>query len=336
MNDFQHEKKIILEYMDAFDAATPENCADILNAHTTSDYFWRGMHPFYEQTGTDAVCETFWRPFLSAFSSVQRRMDIFFAGENIYADKSETWVCNMGHFIGLFDHAWLGIPATNKIAFFPYAEFHRIEDGKIAESALFCDIIRIMQQAGLDPVPTQTAAAIIQPGPQTHDGILLSKTNWSEGVKTLELLEEMVADLSALNVSGNDRCSPDLLAKTWNRDMIWYGPGGIGSTYTIERYQEQHQYPFREGLTDKEFLGHITRFAEGNYAGWFGWPNLNNRNRGGFLGLPESDIKAEMRVVDIYRRDGDKLAENWVFIDILYYLIQHGVDLLADHDALKR
>lgn len=335
MIDFQRDKQFVREFIDAFDGATIDDRVDILKAHSTPDYSWRGMHPFYEQEGAEAVCSTFWKPFLSSFSAVQRRMDIFFAGENIYAQKQESWVCNMGHFMGLFDNDWLGIPATRKMAFLPYAEFHRIEDGKIAESALYCDIVRIMQQAGLDPVPTQTAAAIIQPGPQTHDGILLNKNDPREAKKTLDLLEEMIADLSEINVSGNDRCSPDLLARTWHQDMIWHGPGGIGSAYTIKRYQEQHQYPFREGLADKEFIGHVTRFAEGNYAGWFGWPNLKNRNRGGFLGLPKSDKKAEMRVVDIYRRDGDKLAENWVFIDILYYLIQHGVDLLANPDALK-
>jgi hypothetical protein len=54
------------------------------------------------------------------------------------------------------------------------------------------------------------------------------------------------------------------------------------ASYTIERYQK-HQYPFRENLTDKVFNGHIARFSEGNYCG-FGWPNLSNRNKGGFLG----------------------------------------------------
>jgi hypothetical protein len=37
-----------------------------------------------------------------------------------------------------------------------------------------------------------------------------------------------------------------------------------------------------------------------------------------------------MRVVDLYRRGGDKLAENWIFIDILHFLKQQGVDLLKD------
>ncbi len=321
--------------MSAFDKASLEDLNTVLKMHTTSDYHWRGLHPFYEQEGVNAVIDTFWAPLKTSLTSLQRREDIFFAGQNVYADNTQVWTCSMGHFMGLFDKDWLGIPATRKMVFLPYAEFHRVEDGKIAESALFIDIIRVMQQAGIDPFPHQTAAPIIQPGPQTHDGILHGEHPANQAQGTLDLLEEMVADLSALNASGDDLPPPSLLARTWHDDMIWYGPAGIGSTYTIPRYQEQHQYPFRQQLGDKVFNGHVTRFAEGNYAGWFGWPNLNNRNLGGFLGLPESDILAEMRVVDIYRREGDKLAENWVFIDILYYLMQHGIDLLKNPNTVK-
>ena len=43
-----------------------------------------------------------------------------------------------------------------------------------------------------------------------------------------------------------------------------------------------------------------------------------------------------MRVVDIYRRDGDKLAENWVFIDLLYFLAQQGIDVLARCEQIYR
>jgi len=34
-----------------------------------------------------------------------------------------------------------------------------------------------------------------------------------------------------------------------------------------------------------------------------------------------------MRVVDIYRREGNKLAENWVFIDLPWWLQQQGIDI---------
>ena len=37
----------------------------------------------------------------------------------------------------------------------------------------------------------------------------------------------------------------------------------------------------------------------------------------------------EMQVVDMYRREGDRLAQNWVFIDLLHYLRLSGVDVLG-------
>ena len=39
-------------------------------------------------------------------------------------------------------------------------------------------------------------------------------------------------------------------------------------------------------------------------------------------------MTADMRVVDLYRRDGDKLAENWVLIDLPWWLKQQGLDVL--------
>jgi hypothetical protein len=35
-----------------------------------------------------------------------------------------------------------------------------------------------------------------------------------------------------------------------------------------------------------------------------------------------------MRVVDVYWRDGDKLAKIWIFIDMLHYLKMLGHDVL--------
>jgi len=333
MNHLQEAKRVTRAAMAALDGAASHELSEALSAHVSADYHWRGMHPFYELDGAEAVAEMFWGPLRKSLTSLQRREDVFFAGDNQHDDS--VWTCSMGNFLGLFDADWLGIPATRKMVFLPYAEFHRIADGVIAETALFVDIIRVMQQAGRDPIPHQTAAAFVHPGPRTHDGILLEPHDPADGEATRNLLDRMVADLMGYNAHGG-RPPPEMLARTWHEDMVWYGPAGIGATYTIPRYQEQHQYPFRDVLVDKVFNGHVARMAEGSYSGWFGWPNLNNRNGGGFLGLPRSEVHAEMRVVDVYRREGDKLAENWVFIDMLYYLAQHGYEPLKDWQVLHR
>tara|TARA_B110000211_G_scaffold148452_1_gene169080 strand:- start:1248 stop:1976 length:729 start_codon:yes stop_codon:yes gene_type:complete len=233
----------------------------------------------------------------------------------------------MGHFQGLFDNDWLGILATGKMAYLRYAEFHNIKDGKIVRSSFFCDIIGVMHQAGINPLSTQTGASVIVPGPMTHDGIQVTDQSQTESGKTMSVLNQMIADLDELNHSGDDRYPPEVLERTWHSDMNWYGPAGIGSTFTIPRYQEQHSYPFREGLKDKVYNGHICRYAEGNYACFFGWPNLTHTPVGGFLGLPGNDCRVDMRVVDVYRREGDKLAENWVIIDLPWWLKQQGIDI---------
>lgn len=332
----QAAKRTVRTFHEVFDAASNEDLAGVLAAHTSEDYLWRGMHPFHEQQGAQAVAEIFWLPLRMSLTSMQRREDVFMAGRNDVDGGQTVWVASMGHMMGLFDHDWLGIPANNKMVFLRYAEFDRVENNKIVESAFFCDVISVMQQVGHYPLPPQTGAACLYPGPRTHDGILLDAQSPEEGERTRVLLNRMIADLSDLNKSANDDCPPELLAKTWHDDMIWYGPTGIGATYTIPRYQEQHQYPFRRHLKDKVFNGHIARFAEGNYAGFFGWPSLTNTPTGGFLGLPGNDVRADMRVVDIYRRDGDKLAENWVFIDLLHYLSMQGLDVLGRLNELRR
>ena len=47
------------------------------------------------------------------------------------------------------------------------------------------------------------------------------------------------------------------------------------------------------------------------------------------MGMPATDTPGEFRVIDIYRREGDKLAENWIFIDLLHFWKSQGVDILG-------
>ena len=322
MVHYQDNKTLVLRFYEELEAASADSVGSILKRYTSSDYQFRGVHPFNELEGADAVVDAVWKPLLNAFRPMQRRQDIFMAGIN-EVDGTE-WVTSMGTFMGLFDHDWLGIPSTGKITFLPYAEFSRISDGKICESAFFCDIIRVMKQVGLTPLPIQTGAEIINPGPRTHDGLLFEIQDEAESRKTLTLVNRMVDDL----LSDGLQSPAETLSKTWHDDMIWFGPAGIGATYTIDRYQQQHQGPFRAGLDHIVFDGNVCLFAEGHYAGLFGWPTLSMNPGGGFMGLPASDRKVSMRLVDIYRRAGDKLAENWIFIDLLHYLMQQDVDVL--------
>jgi len=326
MSKYQASKAVVISYFDALENSSPETVAEVIKQYTSEDYFWRGVYPFRQLATGDEVAERFWAPLMRSLAHMQRRQDVFIAGTNEIS--SEQWVMSMGNFMGLFDADWLGIPHTRKIANLRYTEFNCVETGKITQTGLFIDVIGLMLQAGINPLPPSTGVYFNYPGPRTHDGLLFDDAPETESISTLALVNEMIEDLDELNESGSMGCPSEALEKTWAHDMIWYGPAGVGATYTTPRYQEQHQLPFRSNLVDKKFEGHVCRFAEGNYACFFGWPNLSNTPQGGWLGLPGGMINAEMQVVDVYRRQGDKLAENWVFIDLPYWLKQQGLDVL--------
>jgi predicted ester cyclase len=329
---FKEEKQLIRKYYAELDGAEDTDIPTVLEAFTSSDYLWRGYHPFNEITSARKVAESFWQPLRGALTSMQRREDVFMAGQNTIAEQGGVWVVSMGHLMGLFDHPWLGIPPDGKVAMLRYCEFHRVDDGKITETAMFFDIPHLMTQAGLSPFPTQTAAHLVQPGPMTHEGVMFTPSDPASGLKTLALIEDMIGDLGRWDSS---LILERELRRTWAEDMIWWGPEGIGATYTIERYAKQHAGPFRAALSNRSKTGHIARLAEGNFGGFFGWPNFTATPTGGFMGMPATNTPGEFRVIDIYRRDADKLAENWVFIDLLHFWKMQGVDILARTTGIK-
>jgi len=328
MSNFQQEKKIVLDYYKSLDKAEGNDISKVVIDHTVEDYIWRGYHPFNELSNPTEVSEIFWQPFRHAFKNMQRRMDIFMAGKNEIDGFESVWVVSMGHLMGLFDNEWLGIKPSRKMALLRYCEFNKVENGKITETAMFIDIPHVMMQVGLNPFPPQTASHLVQPGPITHEGLMFDEQDSAEGEKTLAAIDFMVNDIRTWKEQ-QELPLVDELRRSWNEDMIWWGPAGIGATYTIERYAEQHSGPFRAGFKDRIFNGHLCRVAEGKFGGFFGWPNLTLTPTGGFMGMPATGKPGDMRVIDMYRREGDKLTENWIFIDFLHFWHQQGVDILA-------
>ena len=70
-------KKHVLDWQNSSDNA----CIDTIHAcfakFMSDTYHWYGMHPFNEQHDSDSVIKNFYRPFNTAFTSIQRRQDIF-------------------------------------------------------------------------------------------------------------------------------------------------------------------------------------------------------------------------------------------------------------------
>lgn len=310
------------EFAKQFSALDESRLRGLAERYLHPDLAWHGPHPIDDLAGRDAWVESLWLPLLAAVPDIERRDDLFFAGEF----EGRQWVCASGHYFGSFRGDWLGIPATGGLVDIRYGEFHAMEDGLVAESYVILDVLDVMRQAGVWLLPPSLGAERAVPGPKTRDGVLLEGADAAESARSLALVEDMLFeglagfDRESLRSMGNDRY--------WHPDMMWYGPAGIGTTRGIAGFQDWHQRPFLAAFPDRKGGNHKARFAEDMYVASTGWPSLTaTHTGGGWLGLAPTGRKVGMRVMDFWRREGDLLVENWVFIDIADVLLQLGYDV---------
>ncbi len=319
-------KMVVLDHFKSIDSANLQNLTTELAKNTHPNCQFHFVHPFASDASVEEASINFWLPLRKSFAPLQRRQDIFFAGLNDLDDGKTLWVVSMGHLLGRFDKPFVGVRPTGHATMLRYSEFNKVKDGKIIDSTLFLDVMNFMHQARAEVMPPSTAATMVTPGPRDHGGLLFDTQIPAEGTATLKLFQRMINRLLSVDVHTTDTD----LSLDWTDDMIWWGPGGIGAPYTQESYLQQHCVPFEGGLKWGDFFGHSCEIAEGNFGGFFGWPTFDVTSLGGYIGLaPKSEKKAEMRVVDLYRREGNLIAENWNFIDHLHFLDQLGVDLVA-------
>jgi hypothetical protein len=325
--DIQTAKRLILDYTEARDGALSDNeTLQVCKKYMIEDHSYRGMNPFYDLKGPEALASVVWSPIKDAMPTLQRRSDIFFAGRHNLLETAGCWVVEMGNFIGDFTDDWMKIPATGSATYLPYATLYRVEHNLILETVEFLDIFAVITQAGLNPfLPNQSGGFIMSPGPKTHNGLLTNGMERTTTAKTHVLTLDMLTELATSYTS-----PPDHIERFWNTDMNWFGPTGIGASLGFSGYRRGHTGPFEEHLDTVKIHDWELAVSEGHFSAVMWWPCLTMRNKGGFMGVRPNEALAEMRVVDLYRRGGDKLAENWIFIDILHFLKQQGVDLLKD------
>ena len=320
---FQSEKKLVLEYIDAIEKCSVDEVEDVLKKYVSEDYVWEGVFPFMEQIGASATAEVFWKPLKSSLKHMQIRKDIFFAGVCRMDDK--VWVMNMGQIMGNFDKDYMNIPRSCKMQHLRYGEWICVENGKITKSSMHVDLLGFMDEVGIRPLPLQTGKFFVYPGPKEHNGLLFEDAPYEKAKETERIVDIMMGELNdpAVNSKGTPE---DELRVSWTEDMIWYGPCGVGASYTIERYQKQHQIPFRTNLTDRVCHDYSIYFAEGDFACYV--MSMDATSTGGWLGMTGGHKSIFLSGdTDVYYCKDGKISENWCFIDIPYWLNEQGLNI---------
>ncbi len=281
------------------------------------------VHPFNEMDPAgyfDRVLSA----LKASFAHLTRTDYIAFGG----AFEGAVWVTSTGYYSGHFHAPFLTIQPTGTLAHLRFGEFHRIEDGRAVESYVYLDLPELMIAAGGWPISESPGRdrgfTGYLPGPVTQDGLQWGRNDPVRSASSARMVTDMLRALA----------TPDEAWRPfWSDDMLWYGPAAFGSFVGIENFAG-FQVPFEGafegwsgGASNNGMTAHFARFADGDYICSGGWPSLTGVQKGRFLGVGPTGKRVFMRVCDWWRREGDLLVENWVFVDIPHVLLQLGVDL---------
>ena len=323
MSEINHQnKQLVYTFLKEMNQAIAEkkDLKPILDSYCAEDMVWNGSKPFDDLHGTEAWNNTFWQPIVHAFPDLENRPYIFMSG----SFKGCDWVCSTGNLIGTFESNWLDIPANNQSVWIRYGSFYEVKDGKILRGYCILDMLDVMRQAGIHLYPNR-APEILIPAPMTGDGVLLKRTNAKESQQSLQLVEDMIAGL--MQFDGKNIATMGM-TRFWSQNMMWYGPAGTGSTRGLKGFEQYHQIPFLKGFSDRKGGNHVARFGDAKYTCSTGWPSIYATHNGDdWMGIPATNKKITMRVMDWWRREDNLLVENWVFIDKIDLLHQFGIDV---------
>lgn len=220
-----------------------------------------------------------------------------------------------GRWIGPFagvepppDHPWVVVHDL---------DFYLLEGDRIKINWCMVDVVNLFDQVGYHTLP---------PAPMPMDGYLPARA-----------MDGIPAPLSAM-VSPEDteestkiwRASLDEdflgssnAASFWADDIVWYGPGGIGTAHSKSEYQTHFLKPLHAAFSNVELATDLL-VCEGAYCGCHFY--LHGDHTGEWLGEKPTGKRIPLRIgAHAHIKDG-KIVEGWLQIDIPLAFHHMGID----------
>lgn len=332
-------KRHLAAFFEEIASASGAGITAVLEKHCHADCSWKFFHPFPDVNGHIAAADHFWSPLKLAFPDYELRPGLLLTG----AYEGIEHVSMLGFVMGNHTRPWLGIPASHQLSMLRFGLNAIFRDGKIAHAFVMFDLLDLMGQAGFYPLRPMPGSAEQWPFPPGNEGFSLNEENGEISAQTLITILEMQRGLPAAGKVTDRASAAASHSPHWAQNMNWFGPAGIGSSRGMRGFRDYHGALFLKAFPDRSGIprdptglsdrpGHFCEIAEGRLAMTAGWPGMCATHTGGqWLGLPPTNKKIEMRVADWYRLSrNDKIADNWVLIDIPHILDQMGLDLLDD------
>merc|ERR1719277_2127249 len=115
-------------------------------------------------------------------------------------------------------------------------------------------------------------------------------------------------------------------ARWWAEDVIWYGPGGVGTAHSRAEYRTHFLEPLHAAFSNITMATDLV-VCEGKYCGAHFY--LHGVHTGKWLGEAASGKKVPIRFGAHARIENGKIVQGWLILDIPKAFHAMGVDLFA-------
>ena len=310
--------------------ATPATLPEVAAAIFAPDAAYIVAHPIDQMHGLPEILARYLVPMKQAMPDLERRDDIFIAGH--YNDRD--FIAATGYYYGTLTCEWLGLAPSHSWVYVRFGEFYALDQGRIVDAYVILDWVDLFRQLGCNPLRPALGIEGLCPPPAAQDGLVLAPQDAAVSEASLKLVEAMIFE----GMWAFDGVNHETMRfhDFWVPNMMWYGPGGIGTTRgsIISTASTKARSTRRGRISRAATMSRVS--GDGPFTASTGWPSIRGTHTGGdFLGLAPTGKPITMRVMDWWRRDGGLLSENWIFIDLPNLFRQLGRDLFAEARTLQ-
>ena len=335
----QRNKAKAAEWWAASDSAPADALADLAQTHLGADLHWQGFAPVGDFNSTAAMLDRYLVPLRTAFAEFRRETHILMGG--VSSGKADGgpdgvhWVGGTGYFHGVQTGDLWRIPARNQRLRLRWGEFLEFDaEGNIVRIQMLIDVIDWLEQIGLSPLPNPRGAPFVYPAPTGLDGVMID--DMGDASALLEFGRQFI--FGGLNAFDQDDLKSMGMADYFHPNLKWYGPGGIGACLSLTEFETLHQAPWLRAFPDRKVGDLDNLIAEGDIVGASSLPGVWLTQTGPYLGFAPQKKRAGVNGIDFWRYEDGQFTENWVFVDMIHFFDQLGVDLMerVRHLSLTR
>lgn len=204
-------------------------------------------------------------------------------------------------------------------------DFYQIKGRQISYNWCIVDVVDMFEQAGYNILPPAPLGTTGYFAPHAMDGL-------TAPLSSMYTPEDAAASLKIWKAAlEEDYDKKSQSASFWADDVVWYGPGGVGTARSREDYAKHWLKPLFDAFSDTERKTDLV-LCEGPYCGahFYIW----GKHTGKWLGEEASGKTVPIRCGAHARILDGKIKEGWLIVDVPRAFHGMGVDFYAKAKAV--